>query len=108
MEGSGYLVEQNELLNKMKGIGWRAVQESELLEVLGTAMLSAITKVKEDEPPKSSLVDLNTTPVGIALVIPLSSSDSSARLRKDVRMSVFRNIRSQGNATASSDRCDNS
>lgn len=104
VEGSGYLVEQNELLNKMKGTGWRAVQESELLEVLGTAMLSATTKVKEDEPPKSSLVDPNTTLVGIAPVIPLSSPDSSSRLRKDVRMSVFRNIRSQGNATASSDR----
>ncbi|KAL4997475.1 thiolase-like protein [Aspergillus recurvatus] len=103
VEGSGYLVEQNELLNKMKGTGWRAVQESELLEVLGTAMLSATTKVKEDEPPRSSLVDPNTTLVGIAPVIPLSSPDSSARLRKDVRMSVFRNIRSQGNATASGD-----
>ncbi|PYH37625.1 type I polyketide synthase [Aspergillus neoniger CBS 115656] len=100
---SGYLVEQNELLNKMKGAGWRPVQESELLEVLGTAMLSATTKVTEDEPPKPSLVDPNTTLVGIAPVIPLSSPDSSARLRKDVRMSVFRNIRSQGNATSSSD-----
>ncbi|KAL4758777.1 KR domain-containing protein [Aspergillus foveolatus] len=46
VEGSGYLVEQNGLLNKVKGTGWRAVQESELLEVLGTAMLSATTRLR--------------------------------------------------------------
>ncbi|CAG8888844.1 unnamed protein product [Penicillium egyptiacum] len=112
VEGAGYLVEEDELLKKMKGTGWRAVQESELLEVLGTAMLSATAKigtqfqgpVKEDDAPKSSLVNPNSTLVGIASVIPLSSPDSSARLRKDVRMSVFRNIRSQVKGGASSDR----
>jgi hypothetical protein len=112
VEGAGYLVEEDELLKKMKGTGWRAVQESELLEVLGTVMLSAPAKigtqlqglVKEDDAPKSSLVNPNSTLVGIAPAIPLSSPDSSARLRKDVRMSVFRNIRSQVKRGASSDR----
>lgn len=112
VEGAGYLVEESELLKKMKGTGWRAVQESELLEVLGTAMLSATAKIgpqfqgpgKEDDAPESSLVNPNSTLIGIAPVIPLSSSDSSARLRRDVRMSVFRNIRSQVKGGASSDR----
>lgn len=115
VEGAGYLVDDDELLKKMKGTGWRAVQESELLEVLGTVMRrSLITapskaglqlqeQVEDDDAPKSSLVNPNSTLVGIAPVIPLSSPDSSAKLRKDVRMSVFRNIRSQAKGGASSD-----
>jgi acyl carrier protein len=114
VEGAGYLVEDDELLKKMKGTGWRAVQESELLEVLGTVMRRSLSApaqigaqlqepVKEDDAPKSSLVNPNSTLVGIAPVIPLSSPDSSAKLRKDVRMSVFRNIRSQVKGGASSD-----
>jgi aryl carrier-like protein len=112
--GAGYLVEDNELLKRMKETGWRAVQESELLEVLGTVMRRSLSApaqiraqlqepVKEDDAPKSSLVNPNSTLVGIAPVIPLSSPDSSAKLRKDVRMSVFRNIRSQVKGGASSD-----
>jgi aryl carrier-like protein len=114
VEGAGYLVEDDELLKKMKETGWRAVQESELLEVLGTVMRRSLSApaqiraqlqepVKEDDAPKSSLVNPNSTLVGIAPVIPLSSPDSSAKLRKDVRMSVFRNIRSQVKGGASSD-----
>ncbi|KAF2264422.1 ketoacyl-synt-domain-containing protein [Lojkania enalia] len=108
VEGAGYLVDNDELLKKMKGTGWRAVQESELLEVLGTVMrrspsAPAQEPVKEDDGPKSSLVNPNSTLVGIAPAIPLSSPDSSAKLCKDVRMSVFRNIRSRLKGGASSD-----
>lgn len=35
VEGAGYLVQDEELLKKMKGTGWRAVQEAELLDVAG-------------------------------------------------------------------------
>ena len=38
VEGAGYLVEDDELPKKMKGTGWRAVQEPELLEVLRTVI----------------------------------------------------------------------
>ncbi|KAH8693388.1 hypothetical protein GQ44DRAFT_695216 [Phaeosphaeriaceae sp. PMI808] len=108
VEGVGYLVDNDELLKKMKGTGWRAVQESELLKVLGTVMQQSLSApaqepVKEDDGPKSSLVNPNNTLVGIAPAILLSSPDSSAKLRKDVRMSVFRNIRSQIKVGASSD-----
>lgn len=41
--------------------------------------------------------------MGIAPVILLSSPDSITKLRKDVRMSVFCNIRSQAKGGASSD-----
>ncbi|KAJ5259397.1 hypothetical protein N7478_012378 [Penicillium angulare] len=111
VEGAGYLLEDDELLKKMKGTGWRAVQESELLSVLGTVMLSTSAQVekqaqglvKEDKAPRSNLVNPSSTLVGIAPEIPLSNPDSSARLRKDVRMSVFHNIRSQVKGGASSD-----
>ncbi|KAG4443875.1 hypothetical protein IFR05_000641 [Cadophora sp. M221] len=111
VEGAGYLVEDEELLRKMKGTGWRAVQESELLEVLGPVMRRsgnqprAATEEEEDNDDKLplNLVNSNCTLVGIAPVIPLSNPNSSATLRKDVRMSVFHNIRSQTKNGASSD-----
>ncbi|KAF7563661.1 hypothetical protein G7046_g476 [Stylonectria norvegica] len=114
VEGAGYLVEDDDLLKKMKGTGWRAVQESELLEVLGTVMRPSppvATQVQAQVPAKdadndesrSNLVNSNCTLVGIAPVIPLSSLDSSAKLRKDIRMSVFRNIRSQAKGGALND-----
>ena len=111
VEGAGYLVEDDELLKKMKGTGWRAVQESELLEVLETVMRRSLSESAQigaqlqelvNGAPKLSLVNPNSTLVGIVPVIPLSSPDSSAKLRKDVRMSVFRNIRNQIKGSASS------
>jgi aryl carrier-like protein len=105
VEGAGYLVENDVLLKKMKGTGWRAVQESELLQVLGSVMRPSPAQryVDEDRGSSSNLVNPNNTLVGIAPVIPLSSPDSSAKLRADVRMSVFRNIRSQTKSGATSD-----
>lgn len=38
MESAGYPVDNNELLEKIKGTSWRSVQESELLEVLRTIL----------------------------------------------------------------------
>ncbi|KAK2602238.1 hypothetical protein N8I77_008788 [Diaporthe amygdali] len=40
MEGIGYLAENQELLRKMQGSGWRPVREAELLESLNLAMMS--------------------------------------------------------------------
>ncbi|KJZ78545.1 hypothetical protein HIM_01936 [Hirsutella minnesotensis 3608] len=112
VEGAGYLVENDELLRKMKGTGWRAVQESELLDVLGTVMRRSLSApaqtglqlqgLAKEDGPESSLVNPNCTLVGIAPAIPFSSPDSSARLRRDVRMSAFRNIRSPAKGGASS------
>lgn len=108
VEGAGYLVDNDVLLKKMKRTGWRAVQELELLDILAIVMrpwpsASAQKQVEKEDEPTSNLVNPNNTLVGIAPVIPLSSPDSSAKLRKDVRMSVFRNIRSHAKSGASSD-----
>ncbi|EFQ92956.1 hypothetical protein PTT_09821 [Pyrenophora teres f. teres 0-1] len=107
VEDAGYLADDYELLKKMRGTGWRAVQVSELLEVLGTVMqrrLSASPRLEAKKDARNSnLVNPHCTLVGIAPVVPLSSPDSSANLRKDVRMSVFHNIRSQVQGATSSD-----
>ncbi|ENH63343.1 Putative polyketide synthase 5 [Fusarium oxysporum f. sp. cubense race 1] len=39
MEGIGYLDENQDLLRKMKGTGWRPVDESELVEALNVALM---------------------------------------------------------------------
>jgi NAD(P)-dependent dehydrogenase (short-subunit alcohol dehydrogenase family)/aryl carrier-like protein len=99
VEGAGV-----ELIEKMEGMGWQAVQKSELLDVLGTAIRQPLSApVQQPGATESSLVNLSQTLVGIAPVIPLSSPGSSAQLRKDVRMSVFRTIRSQASGGASND-----
>ncbi|KAL7918584.1 hypothetical protein ACQKWADRAFT_330517 [Trichoderma austrokoningii] len=92
VEGAVYRVQDDE--------PWRAVQESELLDVLGTAMRQSLPT--SPSAPEPSLFNPGQTLVGIAPAIPLSSPDSSARLRKDVRMSVFRSMRSQARGGASS------
>lgn len=111
VENTGLLAEDDELLKKMKGTGWRALQEFELLEVLETVMQksplppaqSAAKPQDSAETSNTNVVDAHSTLVGIAPVVPLGSPDSSAKLRKDVRMSVFRNIRGQTKSGASSD-----
>ncbi|KAH6858814.1 hypothetical protein BKA58DRAFT_346728, partial [Alternaria rosae] len=112
VEGVGYFVDDDELLKKMKAIGWRAVQEAELLDVLGTVMRRPSHLASSNARPQQqqlqgsvvadNLVNPYNTLIGIAPIIPLSSPDSSAKLRKDVRMSVFRNMRANTSGSASS------
>ncbi|UKZ84219.1 uncharacterized protein TrAFT101_000134 [Trichoderma asperellum] len=103
VENAGDLVQEEQLLKKLEGTGWRAVQESELLDVLESAIRQSPSPSAQPGSPESSLVNAGQTLVGIVPVVPLSSPDSSAKLRKDVRMSVFRNIRIQAKGGASSD-----
>ncbi|GFF30384.1 hypothetical protein IFM61606_10528 [Aspergillus udagawae] len=76
MEGVRYLSENQELLRKMQGTGWRPVQEVELLNALELVMKPAST---------------NTFLVGVAPSIPLSHPESSARLRRDARLAAYHN-----------------
>jgi hypothetical protein len=108
VEGAGHLVGNDELPKKMKETGWRPVQESELLEVLGTVLqqtprISQPEEQQKDRGPKFNLINPNSTLVGIVPIISLSNPDSSAQLRKDVRLSVFRNTRRQVNGGSWSD-----
>ncbi|RYO92343.1 hypothetical protein DL766_010347 [Monosporascus sp. MC13-8B] len=95
MEGIGYLFENEDLLRKMRGTGWHPVKEEELLEALGAAILARTRAEQQGEPaadPWSPIVDKNTMLVGVSPSVPLGDPNSSARLRKDVRMAAYLNI----------------
>lgn len=85
VEGVGYLAqaENQDLLRKMQGSGWRAVQEPELLDALQVAMMPS--KVAEAAANRTFIL-------GLAPTIPLSSPQSSSRLRSDARMAVYHNF----------------
>ncbi|KAI0403553.1 hypothetical protein F4802DRAFT_598947 [Xylaria palmicola] len=93
IESAGYLFENEELMRKMQGTGWRAVEEDELLGALEKAMSKPAAEELQSEPAPSSnvVVGKNSILLGISPTIPLGSPDSSARLRKDVRLSVYHN-----------------
>ena len=93
MEGIGYLSENQGLLRKMQGTGWRMVQEAELLEALDLAMMSPSARSQRQEG--TALADAFL--FGVA---PLSSLDNSALLKRDVRMAVYHNMGS-GSSRAS-------
>ena len=88
MEGIGYLTDNQDLLRKMQGTGWRPVQEAELLEALNLAMMSPSNRDQRNGVSKAG----NAFLVGISPAIPLSNPESSALLRRDVRMAVYHNM----------------
>ncbi|PGG97404.1 hypothetical protein AJ79_09216 [Helicocarpus griseus UAMH5409] len=92
MEDIGYLSENQDLLRKMQGTGWRAVQEVELLRTLDLAMMSLSTRNQRRQSTTIGDVFL----LGLAPTVPLSSSESSALQRKDVRLAVYHNISGSG------------
>lgn len=88
VEDAGYLTSNKDLLRKMKGTGWRPVREIELLEDLEFALSSS---GPSDPNADGVVVDKNRFLLGITPTIPLSSPDSSLRLRQDIRLSVYHN-----------------
>ncbi|KAF6524509.1 hypothetical protein HZS61_013008 [Fusarium oxysporum f. sp. conglutinans] len=94
MEGIGYLDENQDLLRKMKGTGWRPVDESELVEALNVALM----------PPSSPQEYGDAFLLGVAPTVPLGSAESSTCLSKDVRMAAYHNIcRGQSDALPAND-----
>ncbi|KAF5984768.1 putative polyketide synthase [Fusarium bulbicola] len=94
MEGIGYLDENQDLLRKMKGTGWRPVGESELVEALNVALM----------PPSSPQEYGDAFLLGVAPTVPPGSAESSTRLSKDVRMAAYHNIgRGQSGALPAND-----
>lgn len=98
MEGIGYLSENQDLLKKMQGSGWRVVQEVELLGALDLAMMPPSTRTQRKQGGASGDAFL----LGIAPTTPLSSPESSARLRRDVRLAIYHNIGAGSNSKAGS------
>lgn len=99
VEDAGYLASNQHLLRKMQGMGWRAVREVELLAALDLALSSS----QPSEPSSDGIVvDKNRFLLGITPAIPLNSSESSVRLRQDVRLSVYHNNSQKRGAEGSS------
>ncbi|KAE9363949.1 hypothetical protein N431DRAFT_474945 [Stipitochalara longipes BDJ] len=98
MEGIGYLSENQELLRKMQGTGWRAVQEIDLLRALDLAMMSPSTRSQRRQGAAAG----DTFLLGLAPSTPLSSPESSSLLRRDVRMAVYHNTGAGGGSKAGS------
>ncbi|KAF4632900.1 hypothetical protein G7Y89_g5221 [Cudoniella acicularis] len=93
MEDVGYLseVENEGLLRKMQGLGWRANQESELLEAFNAAIIGW----GEQEPTKGGrLVERNIFTLGI--------EPTQTQLQTDVRLGVYRNIRKDDSGNGAS------
>ena len=90
MEGVGYLFENEGLLKKMQGTGWRSVKEEQLLEALGAAILPHSSQQHQSS---WSIVGKNNILLGISPIRSLESSRS-----RDVRMAVYHNIASNSSA----------
>lgn len=90
VEDAGYLTENQDLLRKMQGMGWRPVREVELLEAMDLA-LSPSASITPN--PDGIIADKNRFLLGIAPSVPLSSPMASTRLRRDIRLSVYHNDR---------------
>lgn len=106
VEGAGHLFGNAELLRKMQGTGWRSVKEEELVAALELAMLPRLDGGGrgggEDEGGVRTIVDKHNMLLGITPDPPLGSPNSSARLRRDVRMAAFHNVGGAGEGGAAS------
>jgi hypothetical protein len=99
---AGYLFENEGLLKKMQGTGWRPLQEKELLAALHVSMQpKEKTGRSMTEENTFNSVDKNTFLLGIAPSVPLSDPSSSARMRRDVRMAIYHNASVSTSASSS-------
>ncbi|CAG8974567.1 hypothetical protein HYALB_00004363 [Hymenoscyphus albidus] len=93
VQGVGYLFGNKDTLRKLQGSGWHAVTEEELLEAFSAAISTA-----QPQPSKETRTDTIADPrkmlLGTSPTVPLSSPDSSVRLRHDARLAVYQNMHS--------------
>lgn len=100
VEDAGYLTSNQNILRKMQGMGWRPVREVELLSAMDLALSNPEPKFLNTD---GIIVDKNRFILGITPIIPLSSPDSSMRLRQDIRLSVYHNSKKGGAGSGSKD-----
>lgn len=98
IEGAGYLFENEDLLKKMQGTGWRSVKEEELLNAVAVATSNAMKPHHDDSVNLPGIIAGENLLLGISPTTPLSSPNSSARLRRDIRMAVYHNVRSDNSS----------
>lgn len=103
VEGVGYLSENEDLLRKLQGSGWRSITEERVLEAVAEAMRPRRGEITTTKHKNTDIVvNRNNMLLGISPTVPLSSPDASARLRKDIRMSVYHNTSATSTNTSPS------
>ncbi|KAI1778816.1 hypothetical protein F4818DRAFT_455103 [Hypoxylon cercidicola] len=105
MEGVGYLLDEETLLRKMRGMGWQPVREEQLLEAVSATMSSG--RGRHGKPlgdPLSPIVDENSLLVGLPSVSSAlgPATDGSTRFSQDVRMAAYLNQASLGKVSNTS------
>jgi acyl transferase domain-containing protein/NADPH:quinone reductase-like Zn-dependent oxidoreductase len=96
--GIGYLADNPDLFKKMQGTGWSVVQETELLDALPLAFMSPTIRSQRSQ----GIAMGDTFILGLAPTVPLSSPNSSARLKRDVRIAAYHNMDRNDNKAQSS------
>ncbi|KAI1128529.1 hypothetical protein F5Y10DRAFT_265029 [Nemania abortiva] len=96
MEGVGYLSENEDLLKKMQGMGWRSVTEEEFLEALDATIRNFSTSnegtaSQPSSPRTETLSHKGNMLLGVVPAASPGDTNSSARLRKDIRMAIYHN-----------------
>ena len=103
MEGVGYLLNNDELLRKMRGTGWNTIKEEEVLEALSAAIVPRKLRVSSPADIFTPLVNKNHILVGVSPSVPLSSPQCSFRIRTDTRMLSYHNTSVQSTGSRSVD-----
>ncbi|RYO74620.1 hypothetical protein DL764_010773 [Monosporascus ibericus] len=102
VEDIGFISQSQELMNKMKGTGFKGIAEQELLDAMALAMTTR--PGRKDACGDSLFADANTFVLGLGSTVPLSSPDNRAIWRRDRRMAVYHNAASgTAGATASNE-----
>jgi aryl carrier-like protein len=98
----GYVSQDDALLKRMKLASAHGIPEPELMEAVSAAALFPATSRTSCDTLAEPFVDKNTIALGLSTAIPLSSSESRAFWRKDVRMAAYHNSSKISSGTSGS------
>lgn len=102
----GYVSNDDALLKRMKLASAHGITEPELMEAVSAAALFPAKSPINCDTLAEPFADSHTIALGLSTAIPLSSSESRAFWRKDVRMAAYHNSSKLG-ASASGSNSDN-
>ncbi|KAL4744332.1 hypothetical protein BDW72DRAFT_212821 [Aspergillus terricola var. indicus] len=102
----GYVSQDDALLKRMKLASAHGITEPELMEAVSAAALFPAKSPIDCDTLAEPFADRHTIALGLSTEIPLSSSESRAFWRKDVRMAAYHNS-SKAGASASCSNSDN-
>ncbi|KAL9132080.1 MAG: hypothetical protein Q9217_000116 [Psora testacea] len=95
----GYISENQGLLQKMTGTGFKALKEQEVLDALVIAMIPRRTAEYVSCDKDSRYVHTNNFVLGLASTMPLNSAANRSIWKSDRRMAVYHNSVEGGDDT---------